>query len=142
MVRKKEGICHLMPLDWSPDANGHWPRVEYIVEKLPAPCRCPSCNEDILFNEIEYVFGVCRRDKKDIIFLLRCLHCRLPMRIRVRNFLSRHEQLVEDMQGWAGWEARQQEFEAEEEKLYGKPEGESERNAGGLPTSEQDVPVD
>lgn len=136
MVRKEGGICQLMPLDWSPDANGHWPRVEYAVERLPAPCRCPSCGENVLFNAIEYFFGVCRRDGKDVIFLLHCLHCRLPMRVRVRDFLSQHEQLVADMEGWAGWEARRQEFEAEEEKLYGNQEGNSERTACGLPPGE------
>ena len=122
MVEEKRGICHLMPVDWSRDGKGHWPLVEMVVQRLDAPLKCPSCKKSILFNEIEYVFGVCRRDKKDVLFCISCLHCRLPLRIRVSKFMHTYPDIVADMEGWASWDARRQEFEVEEEKHYGKLE--------------------
>ena len=120
MYEEVQGICRLLPIDWTKDRNGYWPQAEKIVDHLDVPLSCPSCGEMLLFNEIEYVFGVCRREKTDVIFLVNCLHCKLPIRVRVHGFMSRYPAIAKDMEGWENWDVRRKVFEAEEEKLYGK----------------------
>ena len=119
MTEEKGGICHLIPVDWSRDERGHWPHLQYVVQGVDVSLGCPSCQARLLFKAIEYVFGVCRRDQKDMVFLLRCLHCQLPVQIRVRHFMQNFPELVTDMEGWTSWDKRRQEFEAEEKRLYG-----------------------
>lgn len=120
-LRIQEGdICHINPIDWSVDRSGHWPRVELVVRDLGDALTCPKCGKIWVFEEIDCVFGTGKRDGSDVLILDRCLDCKLPHRIRATGFINSYPQVVQRMEGWAGWEERKSEFDAEELKLYGR----------------------
>lgn len=123
IIEEQEGICRLGPLDWGRDRQGHWPRVEIVLREFCEKTRCPNCREFILLDDIECVFGVARRIGADALFLASCLHCHLPVTVRLNGFIHAYPDIVSRMEGWASWEKRKAEFEQEELKLYGpKPD--------------------
>jgi hypothetical protein len=125
MVEKADGIRHLKEVDWTMDRNGHWPRVEIEISSLKEAAACPCCKERLLLNEMECLFGVTRMERNDILVLVSCLLCHLPVRIGLKHFTVTFPDICKRMEGWAGWEKRRKEFEKEEKKYYGTAEEES-----------------
>ena len=76
---------------------------------------------------MDCIFGIACRGGNDALALVRCAACRLPHRVRAIGFVTAYPQIVSLMEGWASWEQRRTEFEAEEGRLYGVEEG----GAGG-----------
>jgi len=120
IVEEIAGVCHLRPLDWGVDRNGHWPRVDLMIYDLDAQVHCPCCAKVFVLQEMDCVFGLARKDGFDVIILVRCLNCRLPSRIRVKGFMHTYPFITERMEGWTDWEQRRLDCEAEERKLYGQ----------------------
>ena len=120
IVEELTGICHLRPLDWGIDRNGHWPRVDFMIRDLDEQVRCPCCSKVVALQEMDCVFGLTRREGYDVIILVRCLNCRLPSRIRVKGFIHAYPSITERMEGWSPWEQRRLDCVAEEKKLYGQ----------------------
>lgn len=119
IIEEKEGLCRLAPLDWGMDRQGHWPRVEIVRRDFGEKLSCPNCREAILLDDIESVFGVAKRKGADVLFLARCLHCRLPVIITLKGFIHTYPDIAGRMEGWASWKKRKADFEQEERRLYG-----------------------
>ena len=120
IIEERAGVCHIGPIDWGVDRNGYWPRVDFILHDLEEKVSCPCCGQVIALKEMDLIFGVTNREGCDVIILCRCLNCRLPYRVRIKGLINGYPYITERMEGWASWEKRGSDFEAEEKKLYGQ----------------------
>lgn len=120
MVEDSGGVSRILPLDWRPDGEGHWPRVELECRGFGARIACPGCGTEWTLQETDAVFGTARREGNDVLLLVRCASCRLPHAVRGLGFATAFPAVVELMGGWLAWERRAAEFEAEEARLYGQ----------------------
>jgi hypothetical protein len=120
IVEEIDGVFHLRPLDWGMDSRGFWPRVELVFRDLDEKIPCPNCREQVFLDVIECVYGINRREGWDVVFLERCLHCRLPVCIRVKGFINNFPDFARHMENWASWEERKRAFDEQERKYYGE----------------------
>ncbi|GAB4261492.1 MAG: hypothetical protein Kow0092_11060 [Deferrisomatales bacterium] len=114
------GVCRIVPSDWGKDAEGYWPRVNLQVRGFGEAVACPHCGTTWVFEEMDCVFGMSRKEHNDILVLVRCVNCRLPHRTRAVGFVTAYPRVVRLMEGWANWEKRRADFAAEERRLFGR----------------------
>ncbi len=119
IVDEERSVSHLDAPDWRLDEGGHWPKVEFLVRALDDKIACPACGTSWSFQETDCVFGTASKDGNDVIAIVRCVHCRLPHRIRAVGFVTAYPNTLRLMEGWLGWAERRAVFEAEEGRLYG-----------------------
>lgn len=122
ILEEEDGVYHIRPAGWGRDRNGYWPRVDLVVRGLEETVVCPHCGNTWVFEEMDCVFGRSRKDGNDVLVLVRCVNCRLPHRVRALGLITAYPRVAQLMEGWAEWEKRRGDFEAEEEKLYGRTE--------------------
>lgn len=119
VVEGQGSVCRISPPSWEMDKDGFWPKVELLVRSLGETVSCPACGSTWIFEEMDCVFGTAKREGNDVVALVRCTTCRLPHRTRAVGFITAYPRVVQLMEGWAGWERRQECFAQEELKLYG-----------------------
>ena len=90
---------------------------EYVPASLMVVC--PNCGTSWVLEEMDCVFGMARKEGNDVIVLVRCLGCRLPHSARAVGFVTAYPRVIQLMEGWSEWEKREQDFRAQELKLYG-----------------------
>jgi len=127
--RGRDGRWHLLetggatprivPLDWNRDGDGHYPWVELPLRQLGGRVQCPACGDRWAVEELDCIFGDVRRSGNDLLLMLRCAACRLPLRVRLVGFLTAYPGVVEAMLGWAEWSRREASTREKELQRYG-----------------------
>ena len=126
MVEEDGDVCRLSTSAWGKDQDGFWPKVEIRVNDLDESVICPNCGTSWVFEEMDCVFGMARKEENDVIVLVRCLGCRLPHSTRAVGFVTAYPRVIQLMEGWSDWEKRDEDFRAQEAKLYGLRNSESD----------------
>ena len=119
MVEPGGPLPRIVPLNWLQDTEGRHPWVEFEVRELGSTVQCPACAGTWPVEEMDCVFGDARRSGNDLLLLLRCAACRLPLRVRLVGFLTSYPGVVERMEGWTDWTRREQRTREEELRRYG-----------------------